>query len=1141
MPDQVDDLNMLDLKEKGNILFKMCDYDAAITIYSTAISHPKCANDLKATLLSNRAACYSKIGNFLKCKEDCGASIDLVPSNPKTWYRRALAHETTGNFNDAFKDVTMLLNMDANNKEGLTLARRLREALEKEKATDSEINRILSKMRTGERITDGMKMIISLSIDHKSHAFDFVRKGGMLWLNQYYQSKKHIFLPLSNMKHITEAYNRTDISTDPLDQISLSVRVLSSICNYQDCVKSIITIRCNDDNFNEQYLTESFIEAQINPILVDQYIFWENLCPIISFSRSKEIVEGLVAISIKILQSFPVVGNPPYILPNPSLSSPEEVEQDNSNEEVLIEVADVEDRVEELNDDGSRKNAKLKEGKPKLKPKRQSEPEDLEPNLYLRACPVKLYISSLGRAIQQCINSKTYEVLSVCLDTLTAFLSETPDYINNQKPVIDLRSEGMEERKERFRNERLHRYRSKKHAVWSVEAGILEYIVPGLEMSQAGERQKVAVTFARLCTALDDDEALKSVIKPYLAGADAVVTDGSAYSDSNRPPGMELCRQRAAVTSALFLSKPEVAAWALGLPGGVAQLLLLISAGDVVCQDISAEVLCLCSSTENGASLLAAVVSSGALHALLRSSVAATRAAAASTLTKLSLKAKAIKDDNDDELTTTLNVVLDVIRDAVEKNRNLKGDTSSNNGTSKKGDKPTLVSFSTVDLDTDTSTKPPLAARGLSTSTERAIEVVASLAARTAIKEELVHGSYRMSAAVTTIIALANDAARMSNTACFGLAHILCSLTVTNYELQLAALAEKEMTPEQYKQLKDLSRVQTKDEAGQDISEPEEPEDTDTDQLRNIRIRKLVSYDIIPAIIKLMNDSESLKAKEVAARTLRQICVEASARGPVVQQGGLSACYKLVEDEVNDKLARLEAAHVIAKTLVTTNPAALSDHVRLGAIKPLLYACRHVDATNLLQFEACLSLTNLVSFGVKEQEKLVVEKGVSAVHYLMFSDHYSVRRAATEVLCNMSTSEALLAIMRIPERLRLWLSLMDDLDNEDNHEAEATSRAASGTLAMAASDDKVCEAMMKEKCVEIFVRVLSMCNNDINHRVLVILQNMLEMQNKKDIALQFMEAGIISIFSDLLKTLDTSDVVRALVEEVAVSLSKIVT
>ena len=57
------------------------------------------------------------------------------------------------------------------------------------------------------------------------------------------------------------------------------------------------------------------------------------------------------------------------------------------------------------------------------------------------------------------------------------------------------------------------------------------------------------------------------------------------------------------------------------------------------------------------------------------------------------------------------------------------------------------------------------------------------------------------------------------STAAYGVAHILAALTVTNRELRDKALAEKEISPEQFKQLQELQRVKTKDESGNIIEE----------------------------------------------------------------------------------------------------------------------------------------------------------------------------------------------------------------------------------------------------------------------------------------------------------------------------------
>ena len=57
------------------------------------------------------------------------------------------------------------------------------------------------------------------------------------------------------------------------------------------------------------------------------------------------------------------------------------------------------------------------------------------------------------------------------------------------------------------------------------------------------------------------------------------------------------------------------------------------------------------------------------------------------------------------------------------------------------------------------------------------------------------------------------------STAPYGVAHILAALTVTNKELRAKALAEKDISVEQYEQLQELQRVKAKDNDGNDIEE----------------------------------------------------------------------------------------------------------------------------------------------------------------------------------------------------------------------------------------------------------------------------------------------------------------------------------
>lgn len=74
----------------------------------------------------------------------------------------------------------------------------------------------------------------------------------------------------------------------------------------------------------------------------------------------------------------------------------------------------------------------------------------------------------------------------------------------------------------------------------------------------------------------------------------------------------------------------------------------------------------------------------------------------------------------------------------------------------------------------------------------------------------------RVKACVTELTRLDLD---VRSSAAYGLVHILAALTVTNAELKARALADKDITPEQYDQMQELQRIKTKDEEGNIIEE----------------------------------------------------------------------------------------------------------------------------------------------------------------------------------------------------------------------------------------------------------------------------------------------------------------------------------
>jgi hypothetical protein len=73
----------LSLYRSGVAKANKCDYDGAITDYSTAIQAPNVPNDVKAMAMYNRALAYSAIHEDAKAAEDLVAVLEMpgLPAN----------------------------------------------------------------------------------------------------------------------------------------------------------------------------------------------------------------------------------------------------------------------------------------------------------------------------------------------------------------------------------------------------------------------------------------------------------------------------------------------------------------------------------------------------------------------------------------------------------------------------------------------------------------------------------------------------------------------------------------------------------------------------------------------------------------------------------------------------------------------------------------------------------------------------------------------------------------------------------------------------------------------------------------------------------------------------------------------------
>jgi hypothetical protein len=243
------------------------------------------------------------------------------------------------------------------------------------------------------------------------------------------------------------------------------------------------------------------------------------------------------------------------------------------------------------------------------------------------------------------------------------------------------------------------------------------------------------------------------------------------------------------------------------------------------------------------------------------------------------------------------------------------------------------------------------------------------------------------------------------------------------------------------------------------------------------RNRVLVQLNIVPVLCHLCKNASD-QVLQCVGTIFLNISIDKDLRGKVAQQG-FSVLKSMSKNEIQS------ASHALAKVLITTDPALIfKGDSFLDCVSPLIQLCRSEDG--LCQFEALLALTNLASIDSQSRSKIVQASSLSLFESLVLSDHTLIRRAATELLCNLMFEESVFEAYIHPgnsSRLKLMVALSDASDYE-------TRRAASGILAILSSSTTGCESMMKEsRFFEIVKGLMLDSEPEIYHRGIECAKN----------------------------------------------------
>mmetsp|Transcript_118831 Transcript_118831/g.177624 ORF Transcript_118831/g.177624 Transcript_118831/m.177624 type:complete len:1074 (+) Transcript_118831:108-3329(+) len=1003
-------------KSKGNDAFQKSELEAAVQAYSQGlvqvdrlITSPVL---LKATLLSNRAACYLKQAKLRECHEDCSAALTLLEKENDTklrgklLYRRAKALFMRANMPHkreeddlqlAAKDLMSLISFDPSNKEGLKLLNTIRaqHAQESKNLSNSPMAKtVLALKKKDDKILHNLKVILGmLNNDSTGASMELGRLQGVkLMLDE--------------------------ISMD--ETLEVKVRYLALQC--LSCAGS------------HPPFCRSFMKEGVQEKLSDMIVKSCNLV------EEDDIVVGALTVYLRLILHL---------------------DRDDPDKDV----------------DGF----------------------------------TLLEYNNLVRGLVACLGTNNLKIVRATVDVLSSWTAG-PDRDNiiraSLDNYVDLPVPKTQYELHQMTPQNLNKYKQRNYKkrtrdqAWAFDragfflknGGLEQILKTATSCGDTHFRREITVIMGKVLAALEAEAKIKEAVQAYFVKTKpkkendqkesnlgpvieeveddeevGVVSEVKESEEDKKPAPIthELMMERAQLATALLMANGEAGAWAIGSGWPTCQndLNTLVELGEKTALCLVAEVMSAAASVKDTRPIVASYLSNTSMKSLVNHPDRDVRTAAASSVAKLGLAEQGTEEIEIIGLMEAACYMLEDVESEGTKNaESLSVNIPSSNKT------------------------------GATTSVERGVEVMAYLASKTLVKEELAHGFKATPESERTGLELLVQVADMPSAGeslmAFGLASIFQLTAVTPLTLRKEAFDDKPMTMEQYDEIQAMQK--TEDEKEID-SEPELQEDS-PEQCAS-RIVKMVKANVPRALIQLTENASEQTLQEIIV-ALNRFANEVSVRGLMIQQGVLSAMIKLEKEEKTPTDAQKKVIrsirHCMAKMLVTTNPGLLTSAQRMGAIKPLIQLVRDVDSSDFQKFESLMALTNIAAAGDDTKNKIVIEKGLSTIKFAMFADHEMVRKAATECLCNLVPNPKFMEKLRELDELRLWLALASDF--EEHYEC---ARAAAGCLAMATQDPEISKTLIS---IKNFKERMDTClqsgSLEIMHRVLVIVLNLAELGGK---------------------------------------------
>ncbi|KAI0640044.1 ARM repeat-containing protein [Trametes polyzona] len=285
------------------------------------------------------------------------------------------------------------------------------------------------------------------------------------------------------------------------------------------------------------------------------------------------------------------------------------------------------------------------------------------------------------------------------------------------------------------------------------------------------------------------------------------------------------------------------------------------------------------------------------------------------------------------------------------------------------------------------------------------------------------------------------------------------------------------LSPEEAQIAKLRRMAKTPKNSSQAESKGPEDDPLDDDEHVKERGRRILKAGAMEALTSAVRATDSRAVRSVVGKALLSLVEDKENRGKILQAGGAKALTTIIHSVIDplkptdvSKVPQLDTSdfepiQALAKLAITASPVQVfgpNEGAIYDAIRPFTLMLTHPNANLLQRFEAMMALTNLSSQSPEAASRIARSDGLmNKVELLMLEDHTLIRRAATELVCNLVAGcEEIFdkwggsKKSGSKSKLQVLVALCDVEDLQ-------TRLAASGALATLTASPEACESLVE--------------------------------------------------------------------------------